>query len=111
MGYVTMVKVKFNNELCFDNFMELIKCKVFCFKGIDFQVCDSDDDQPKSEAAEPANSGEAPTDNSQFVTALKRAVALLNEALGCRNNDKEERGVCCQCREAIKDFLSSAPKC
>jgi hypothetical protein len=62
MEYVTMVKVTFANSLQFENFMELIKCKVFCFKGIEFEIYDNDD-QPKSETVESANCGEAPTDN------------------------------------------------
>lgn len=35
---------------------------------------------------------------------------LLREALSCQNNDKEERGLCCQCREAINNYFNNKKK-
>ena len=36
---------------------------------------------------------------------LTEAERLLKETLTCNNNDRDERGVCCQCREAINDYF------
>lgn len=44
-----------------------------------------------------------------YIAALKRAKELLNEAINCANNGND-KNVCPQCREAIVDFLSTAPK-
>ena len=45
---------------------------------------------------------------SQLVVKLAEAERLLKETLTCSNNDKDERGVCCQCREAINNYLDNS---
>jgi hypothetical protein len=46
MSYQTMVKIKFDNEECFDSFCKLLQCKLLCFKGCEIIVCDNDDKEP-----------------------------------------------------------------
>ena len=40
---------------------------------------------------------------------IKRAVFLLHEVLSCANNG-HEKGVCCQCRDAIEEYFKLPAK-
>ena len=48
---------------------------------------------------------------SQMQAEVKAQIAeterLLKEALRRQNNDREERGLCCQCREAINNYFNN----
>ena len=42
------------------------------------------------------------------IVQLAEAERLLKETLTCHNNDKDNPGVCCQCREAIKNYFDES---
>ena len=46
----------------------------------------------------------------QIKDAKLEPERLLKAALACNNNDKDERGVCCQCREAINNYFEGELK-
>jgi hypothetical protein len=39
---------------------------------------------------------------------IERAIAIMRGVLTCANNGHDASGICCQCREAINEFIKEA---
>jgi len=99
MKYKTMVKMVFDNEFTFADFVDLMHNKMICIKGCEFHFCDNDEDDnpPKSE-------GNIESPNSADGQAGK-------VSLPCGENNKQSAQFSPDCKECVQRFSGCTTTC